>query len=157
MYTVAFDSTGRHYDETGNYTNWWDTETVKAFEQRAQCFVDQYSKFTVEGPGNRTLHVNGRLTLGENIADAGGLTAAFHAWKKRDEATPDPRLPGLDSFSKEQLFFISYGNWWCGKTTKEAAEHAIYSDPHSPKAARNIVSWMATTWFCFFCFGLHLI
>ena len=137
---IAFDSTGRHYDETGNYTDWWDSRTVQAFEERAQCFVDQYSKFTVEGPGGKTLNVNGRLTLGENIADAGGLTASFHAWKKHDNVSPDAHLPGLDGFTKEQLFFISYGNWWCGKNTKEAAEKAIYTDPHAPKAARNIVS-----------------
>lgn len=136
----AFDSTGRHYDENGNYTDWWDPKTVKAFEERAQCFVDQYSKFPIQGPGDKVLHVNGRLTLGENIADAGGLTASFHAWQKRDEAKPDAHLPGLTDFTKEQLFFISYGNWWCGKTTKEAAERAIYSDPHAPKAARIIVS-----------------
>lgn len=136
----AFDSTGRHYDENGNYTDWWDPKTVKAFEERAQCFVDQYSKFPVQGPGDKVLHVNGRLTLGENIADAGGLTASFHAWKKHDEAKSDAHLPGLTAFSKEQLFFISYGNWWCSKTTKEAAEKAIYSDPHAPKSARIIVS-----------------
>jgi endothelin-converting enzyme len=102
--------------------------------------VDQYSAFTVEGPGDKVLHVNGRLTLGENIADAGGLTASFHAWKKHDDASPDLHLPGLEDFSKEQLFFMAYGNWWCGKTTKEAAEQAIYNDPHAPKSARIIVS-----------------
>lgn len=137
---VAFDSGGRHYDQVGKYTDWWDNTTVNAFEERAQCFVDQYDKFTVTGPNDKVLHVNGRLTLGENIADAGGLTAAFHAWKKHDEAKADLRLPGLESFTKEQLFFISYGSWWCGKTTKEAAEQAIYNDPHAPKSARNIVS-----------------
>lgn len=137
---LAFDSTGRHYDQTGNYTNWWDDKTVEAFEERAQCFIDQYSNFTVSGTGSEPLHVNGRLTLGENIADAGGLTAAFHAWKKHDEVSPDPLLPGLGEFSKEQLFFIAYGNWWCGKTTREAAEEAIYNDPHAPKSARIIVS-----------------
>ncbi|KAJ5601688.1 hypothetical protein N7510_011222 [Penicillium lagena] len=140
----AFDSTGRHYDETGNYTNWWDDKTVKAFEERAQCFVDQYSNFTIPGPGDKQLHVNGRLTLGENIADAGGLSASFHAWKKRDESKPDANLPGLDSFSKEQLFFISYANWWCGKTTREAAEQAIYNDPHAPVSAR-IIETMANS------------
>ncbi|KAJ5582476.1 hypothetical protein N7535_001096 [Penicillium sp. DV-2018c] len=140
----AFDSTGRHYDESGNYTNWWDDETVKAFEDRAQCFIDQYSKFTVTGPDNKILHVNGRLTLGENIADAGGLTASYHAWKKRNDAKADPHLPGLEAFSKEQLFFIAYGNWWCGKTTKEAAEQAIYNDPHAPKSAR-IIETMANS------------
>ncbi|KAJ6093337.1 hypothetical protein N7486_008626 [Penicillium sp. IBT 16267x] len=140
----AFDSTGRHYDETGNYTNWWDDETVQAFEERAQCFVDQYSNFTVEGAGGKLLHVNGRLTLGENIADAGGLTASFHAWKKHDDAKPDLHLPGLEAFSKEQLFFVSYANWWCGKSTPEAAEQAIYTDPHAPKSAR-IIETMANS------------
>ncbi|KAJ5808419.1 hypothetical protein N7474_009688 [Penicillium riverlandense] len=140
----AFDSTGRHYDETGNYTNWWDEKTVKAFEERAQCFVDQYSNFTVPGTDDKQLHVNGRLTLGENIADAGGVTASFHAWKKRDESKPDANLPGLDSFSKEQLFFISYANWWCGKTTREAAEQSIYNDPHAPVSAR-IIETMANS------------
>lgn len=135
----AFDSTGRHYDETGNYTDWWDAQTVSAFEERAQCFIDQYSNFTVPGPGDKPLHVNGRLTLGENIADAGGVGAAYFAWRKRDEASPDPLLPGLAAFTKDQLFFISYGNWWCGKITKEAAEEAIYNDPHAPHSARVIV------------------
>ncbi|KAL3438351.1 hypothetical protein BDV09DRAFT_160584 [Aspergillus tetrazonus] len=139
----AFDSTGRHYDETGNYTDWWDEKTVEAFEDRAQCFIDQYSNFTVHGKDSE-LHVNGRLTLGENIADAGGLTAAYHAWKKRDEAHADPVLPGLSSFSKEQIFFISYANWWCSKTTPEKAQEAIYNDPHAPKPAR-IIGTMANS------------
>ncbi|KAL4908028.1 hypothetical protein BDW74DRAFT_148455 [Aspergillus multicolor] len=139
----AFDSTGRHYDETGNYTDWWDDKTVKDFEDRAQCFIDQYSKFTVHGKDSE-LHVNGRLTLGENIADAGGLTAAYHAWKKRDEAHSDPVLPGLSEFSKDQVFFISYANWWCSKTTPEKAQEAIYNDPHAPKPAR-IIGTMANS------------
>ena len=113
---------------------------MDAFEQKAQCFIDQYSNFTVQGTGPEPLHVNGRLTLGENIADAGGISAAFHAWKKHDEASPDAHLPGLTVFSKEQLFFISYANWWCSKTSRQAAEKAIYNDPHAPKPARNNVS-----------------
>ncbi|KAJ5761013.1 hypothetical protein N7520_008169 [Penicillium odoratum] len=140
----AFDSTGRHYDETGNQTNWWDDKTVQAFEKRAQCFVDQYDNYTVEGPGGKVLHVNGRLTLGENIADAGGLTASFHAWKKHDDAKADLHLPGLDDFTKEQLFFVSYAKAWCSKTTSEAAEQAIYTDPHAPKSAR-IIETMANS------------
>ncbi|KKK12809.1 hypothetical protein AOCH_007217 [Aspergillus ochraceoroseus] len=134
----AFDSTGRHYDETGNYTNWWDEKTVESFKERAQCFIDQYSEFTVPGKDSEPLHVNGRLTLGENIADAGGLGAAYHAWKKHDESHPDRHLPGLTKFSKEQLFFMSYANWWCSKTSPEAAQRAIYVDPHAPKPARII-------------------
>ncbi|KAK1138461.1 hypothetical protein N8T08_002496 [Aspergillus melleus] len=140
----AFDSSGRHYDENGNYTDWWDDKTVEGFEKRAQCFVDQYSNFTVPGEDSEPLHVNGRLTLGENIADAGGLSASYHSWKKRDDKSPDPNLPGLSDFSKEQLFFISYANWWCSKTTLEAAGEAIYNDPHAPKPAR-IIGTMANS------------
>ncbi|KAL4782410.1 hypothetical protein BJX76DRAFT_332717 [Aspergillus varians] len=139
----AFDSTGRHYDEVGNYTDWWDETTVKNFKDRAQCFIDQYSEFTVHGKDSE-LHVSGKLTLGENIADSGGIAAAFHAWSKRDEAHSEPHLPGLSAFSKEQLFFISYANWWCSKTTPEAAQEAIYNDPHAPKPAR-IIGTMANS------------
>ena len=136
----AFDSTGRHYDETGNFTQWWNNETIHAFKEKAQCFIDQYHEFTVPGPGDEPLHVNGRLTLGENIADAGGLSAAFAAWKEVEKQNPGQLLPGLHKFSKEQVFFISYSNWWCGKTRKEAAADRIYRDPHAPTWARIIVS-----------------
>ena len=135
----AFDSTGRHYDETGNYTEWWDASTIKSFKKKAQCFVDQYHNFTVPGPDGKALHINGRLTLGENIADAGGLSAAFQAWKRRDEEDPDEKLPGLEKFSKEQMFFISYSNWWCSKIRKEAAVNRVYRDPHAPEWARILV------------------
>ncbi|KAL1601682.1 hypothetical protein SLS60_006597 [Paraconiothyrium brasiliense] len=183
----AFDSTGRHYDQTGNYTDWWQVsrvqsgcvlsakretifidfirkesflrlaktrgnvpsplvsnETVKAFEKRAECFVDQYAGYTVPGPDDKPLHVNGRLTLGENIADAGGLSASFQAWKRRAHKKPNHDLPGLDHFTQDQLFFVSYSNWWCGKTRKETAIQRIYTDPHAPKWAR-ILGTMANS------------
>ncbi|KAJ9629139.1 hypothetical protein H2204_008928 [Knufia peltigerae] len=137
----AFDSTGRHYDQDGNYTDWWTDATVAGFERRARCFVSQYHNFTVEGRDGEPLHVNGKLTLGENIADAGGVAAAFAAWKRR-AASPgggdlNMDLPGLsDFFTHDQLFFVSYANWWCGETRKETAIQRIYTDPHSPKWAR---------------------
>jgi endothelin-converting enzyme len=132
----AFDSTGRHYDQNGNFTDWWTPSTVKNFEKRAECFVEQYHNFTVPGPDDKPLHVNGKLTLGENIADAGGLAAAFNAWKKRAAEKPNQDLPGLEYFTQEQLFFVNYANWWCGKTRKETAIQRIYLDPHAPKFAR---------------------
>ena len=135
----AFDSTGRHYDQTGNYTDWWDDATVKAFEEKVQCFVRQYEDFTVPDAEGKLLHVNGRLTLGENIADAGGLNAAFGAWKAVEAEQQSQLLPGLQDFTKEQLFFISYANWWCGKSRPEAAVTAIYRDPHAPMWARVLV------------------
>ena len=136
----AFDSSGRHYDETGNFTDWWNNATIQAFKKKAQCFIDQYHEFTVPGPGGEPLHVNGRLTLGENIADAGGLSAAFAAWKEVEKKNPAQLLPGLQNFSKEQVFFISYANGWCGKSRKEFAVDRIYRDPHAPDWARIIVS-----------------
>lgn len=141
--STAFDSSGRHYDQIGNYTDWWDDKTIKAFEERTECFVDQYSNFTVPGTDGE-LNVNGRLTLDENIADAGGLAAAFDSWKRRDGASPDSHLPGLSKFTKEQLFFMSFGNWWCSKVSKEQAERLHYVDPHAPSFARALVSSKGT-------------
>ncbi|KAI0853671.1 endothelin-converting enzyme 1 [Daldinia vernicosa] len=132
----AFDNSGRHYDEHGNFTDWWTNNTVQEFDKRANCFVDQYSNFTVQGNNGEPLHVNGRLTLGENIADAGGVSAAFAAWKSRTETSPDQNLPGLNFFTQDQLFFVFYANWWCGKNRKEEAIRRIYTDPHSPTFAR---------------------
>lgn len=135
----AFDNTGSQYDETGKYNDWWSNETRKAFNEKTTCFVDQYSKYSVTGPDDKEIHVNGQLTLGENVADAGGIHAAFSAWKKREEENPSKLLPGLHDFTKEQLFFVNYANWWCGKSTKETAVRRIYVDPHAPKWARILV------------------
>ncbi|KXJ97112.1 endothelin-converting enzyme [Microdochium bolleyi] len=132
----AFDSSGRHYDAHGNFTDWWTDRTVKEFTKRADCFVSQYGNFTVEGTNGKSLHVNGKLTLGENIADAGGVAAAFAAWKQRQDTQPDKNLPGLEFFTQDQLFFVFYANWWCGKVRKEQAINYIYTDPHSPAFAR---------------------
>ncbi|KAK2806127.1 hypothetical protein FQN51_008081 [Onygenales sp. PD_10] len=134
--THAFDSTGRNYDQNGKLTDWWDNKTETEFVKRSDCFVEQYSKFTITNPDGEELHVNGDLTLGENIADAGGLKAAFQAWKIHDKATPNQKLPGMDKFTKEQIFFLSYGSTWCGKSTAERSETRIFTDPHAPPFAR---------------------
>ena len=132
----AFDSTGRHYDQNGNYTDWWTNATVDAFKDRADCFVRQYGNFSIPGPDGGELHVNGKLTLGENIADAGGVSAAFKAWKIREKEAPEKNkmLPGLAGrFTKDQLFFVSYANWWCGKSRDEFARQRIYSKVSTPQ------------------------
>jgi endothelin-converting enzyme len=131
----AFDSSGRNYDQNGNYTDWWDNSTIVAFKKKTDCFVEQYHNYTVptkDGP----LPINGKLTLGENIADAGGLTAAFQSWKRRDAENPDQLLPGLEDFTKEQVFFLAYGLTWCGKHREEEIVQRIYTDPHSPDSFR---------------------
>ena len=141
--SLAFDSSGRHYSPNGTFMDWWNNKTIQSFKEKAQCFVDQYHEFTVPGLDDEPLHVNGRLTLGENIADAGGLSASFAAWKQRELDHPAQLLPGFRDYTKEQVFFISYANFWCGKTRKEQAVNGIYQDPHSPTWARILVSWHA--------------
>ena len=128
----------RYADENGVLRDWWDDTTLKNFNSKTQCFVNQYANFTVTGSDSEPLHVNGQLTLGENIADAGGLTASYAAWKDRDHEKPNPGLPGLEEFSKDQLFFIAYANWWCGKVRPAQKVAYIYTDPHSPADKRII-------------------
>lgn len=144
--THAFDSTGRHYDQNGNYSDWWTEDTVKGFQKRADCFVEQYEQFEVEGPDGKKVHVNGKLTLGENIADAGGVASSYEAWKRRElsRGVADQNIPGLEMFTREQLFFVGYATSWCGKRSKESEVNGVRTDPHSPLKAR-ILGTMANS------------
>src|SRR6202000_1959921 len=98
------------------------------FDKQAECFIKQYSEFSVEGLDGERVPVNGKLTLGENIADGGGINNAFRAWKKRetDSGKLDQGLPGFEKFTTDQLFFLSYGNSWCERVRKEALLKQIY-------------------------------
>lgn len=104
-----------------------------AFEIKTQCLVDEYSGFTVNGE-----HENGALTLGENMADNGGLKASFRAYSNWLEAerggVPEPRLPGagLQELSAKQLFFVSFATVWCESRRPESAHQQLLTDPHSP-------------------------
>ncbi|KAK4184028.1 hypothetical protein QBC35DRAFT_541489 [Podospora australis] len=134
--THGFDSTGRKYDENAKESDWWDNSTVTAFKDRAQCFIDQYSNYKIKTPGE-TYEDMGEATLGENISDAGGLAIAYNAWLAERKAKPDvwdQHLPGLEKFTHEQLFFITYGSWWCDGLEDEArARYFKTSDPaHAP-------------------------
>ena len=142
---LAFDDIGRKFNQHGNYEEWWDNSTIQAFEKRAQCFVEQFSKFTVSGPDNQPLHVNGTLSLGENIADTNGVIASFAAWRDHEEHEPSQLLPGLEDFTREQLFFLNYAGTWCEKLRKEYQVSWIYSNPHSPGFARILVSVLSFT------------
>ncbi|KAL7334729.1 hypothetical protein PS15p_200316 [Mucor circinelloides] len=132
--THAFDSIGRKYDGKGVLTDWWTNATAARFEEKTKCFIDQYSKFTVSGPNNSTLNVNGLLTLSENLADNGGASIALSAYKKL--AKQEEVLPGLESLSVEALFFVNLGRSWCSKQRDEIAQQSIYVDVHSPTTAR---------------------
>jgi endothelin-converting enzyme len=134
--THAFDSSGSHYDENGAYRDWWDNATLSAFENKTQCFIDQFSKYSITTPAGEELHINGDLTQGENVADTGGLSAAFTAWQKRNEAKPNQLLPGLEEYTREQAFYLAFGGVWCGERRPAEAVRRIYSDPHSPPNVR---------------------
>ncbi|KAL2265836.1 hypothetical protein VTJ83DRAFT_6936 [Remersonia thermophila] len=134
----SVDSSGRGFNEDGEARAWWDAETVAGFEERAQCFVDQYGSYTVEVPGGRA-NVNGNLTLGENLADAGGLRAAYDAWVVNRDAMPsvwDQSLPGLEDFTHEQLFFLFYAHGFCDTTSPFLMEQIYLPDEHSPHQVR---------------------
>ena len=125
--THGFDSDGRKFDKDGKLSEWWDPEVVSRFEERASCVSDLYNGFTVL-PG---LSVNGKLTLGENIADFGGIKAAFrswHAWAGRN-GEPAPYVPG---FTNDQLFFLGFAQSWCAVFSPEYLRMLMTIDPHAP-------------------------
>ncbi|KAF9149193.1 hypothetical protein BG015_009027 [Linnemannia schmuckeri] len=136
--THGFDSMGSHFDSQGAFRNWWTNETRMAFNDKAKCFVDQYNNFTIEGPNGSEHNVDGALTLNENIADNGGLKQTFRTWQNRHNSDRSGKkyknfkLPGLDKYTPEQLFFISYGRLWCAKMRPEAEVQTLKTDTHSP-------------------------
>lgn len=102
----AFDDQGREYDKFGNLHHWWNNETIKRFTEKANCIVDQYNNFKLNGKS-----MNGRQTLGENIADNGGLKAAYHSYLNVMQKATLPLdtlpLPGVN-LTHKQLFFVSF-------------------------------------------------
>ncbi|KAG0262913.1 hypothetical protein DFQ27_002034 [Actinomortierella ambigua] len=140
--THGFDNNGRFFGPDGKIENWWTNATATRFEEKAKCYVDQYNKFTIVGPERKSLHVNGTLTLGENISDNGGLKMAFKAWSTRFASDPkglrynNKLLPGLQKYSREQLFFINLSQTLCVEDTPKYLSNMLRLDEHSPARAR---------------------
>ncbi|XP_038212652.1 endothelin-converting enzyme homolog [Zerene cesonia] len=131
--THGFDNFGRQFDKNGNLLPWWSNATVEAYVNKTQCFINQYSSYYIP---QIKKHVDGKKTLGENIADNGGVKEAFVALKEHlRRVGPEPKLPGFEHFSSEQLFFMSYGNLWCGVSTPEALKSDL-EDEHAPQHLR---------------------
>ncbi|XP_044260101.1 endothelin-converting enzyme homolog isoform X2 [Tribolium madens] len=131
--THGFDDQGREFDKDGNLNHWWKKKTIDLFKARTKCVVDQYNKYTINGK-----NVNGNQTLGENIADNGGLKAAYHAYLALMKDKPEPKtLPGLP-LNHKQLFFVAFAQVWCSAVTKEAMALQIEKDSHSPARFRVI-------------------
>lgn len=122
--THGFDDQGRHYDKDGNMTDWWTKEDGKNFEARTGKYADFFSAIKVLPD----LNANGKLTLGENLADHGGLEVAFNAFEKTPEAKKGKVIMG---FTPEQRFFIAYAGVWANNITEAEIRSRVKSDPHS--------------------------
>ena len=122
--THGFDDQGRRFDKNGNMADWWAPEDAKGFTERTQVMVDFFNKIEVL-PG---LFGNGQLTLGENIADHGGLNVSFAAYKN---ATKNAPLAPADGFTADQRFFLAYAALWAGNVRDEEIRSRTKSDPHS--------------------------
>ena len=125
----GFDDEGRQYDAAGNLRDWWTPGDAKEFKARADRLAAQYDEYV----GIDTLHVNGRLTLGENIGDLGGLVLAYHAWQRSLQGRPSPVIDGLTG---EQRFFIAHAQAWRVKMRAEAMRQLVLSNPHAPAFTR---------------------
>ncbi len=124
--THGFDDQGRQFDAKGNLRNWWTEEDTKKFKEYTHKLVEQYNEFEpFEG-----YHVNGELTLGENIADFGGLTVAYNAYLMSLEGKPEPKP--IDGLTDKQRFFIAYAQVWRNQISDEELKRRLKEDVHSP-------------------------
>jgi putative endopeptidase len=144
--THGFDDQGRQFDAQGNLRDWWTADDEKEFVRRASCISDQYSTYTIIDD----IKINGKLTLGEDTADLGGLILAYMAWQAD---TKGEKLQPLDELTPEQRFFVGYGQSWCGETRDETKRLRATVDPHSPEKyrANGVVSNMTEFQEAFHC------
>jgi predicted metalloendopeptidase len=121
----GFDDSGRRFDEHGNLRDWWTAEDSARFQERAQCFVDEYSQFVVVDDKK----LNGKLTLGENLADNGGLRVSYTALQNQLAGKPRHTIDGL---TPEQRFFLAFAETQCGNVADPTARNRLLTDPHAP-------------------------
>jgi endothelin-converting enzyme/putative endopeptidase len=127
--THGFDDQGAKFDAKGNLRDWWTKEDKQKFEERTKCIADQYAQYVVVDD----IHINSRLTLGEDVADLGGEILAYMAWK---DATKDKDLKPIDGLTPEQRFFIGFAQWDCSNEREENLRVRALTDPHSPSKYR---------------------
>jgi endothelin-converting enzyme/putative endopeptidase len=137
----GFDDQGRQFDATGRIRDWWTPTAAAEFAKRAEALGKQYDQFEPI-PGTK---VNGKLTMGENIGDLGGLEMAYAAYRRHVAQHGEPAV--LDGFTGDQRFFLSYGQAWRSKLREDALRERLLSDPHSPPeqrangVVRNVDAW----------------
>ncbi|QSX80027.1 peptidase [Lysobacter solisilvae] len=129
--THGYDDQGSRFDSKGNFSNWWTDADAKGFSSRTDKLIQQFNDYEA-APG---MKVNGKLTLGENIADLGGVATAYDAMKKATEGKPDPMI---DGFTRDQRFFLNYATIWRTSYTPEALKVRVASDEHAPAPQRAI-------------------
>lgn len=130
--THGFDDEGRHYDAEGNLSDWWTEEDAKAFEARAAGFIGQYDAYVAvedKADPSKSIRLDGKLTLGENTADNGGISLAYDAFLTTPGAAGEKDALGN---TPAQRFFLSFAQAWCGNRTDEAAKEDAKTDPHAP-------------------------
>ena len=125
----GFDDEGRQFDAQGSLRDWWTPEDAAEFERRASCVADQYAQYTVVDD----IKINSQLTLGEDVADLGGLILAYLAWQ---EETRGQKLEPQDGLTPEQRFFVGFAQWDCGGDRPEARRLSARVNPHSPNEYR---------------------
>lgn len=130
--THGFDDQGRKFDANGNLSDWWTAEDGKKFEEKADCEVKEYSNFVAIDD----INVNGKLTLGENTADNGGLRLAYIAFLADAKRKNIDLTQKQDGYTPVQQFFLGYGQNWCGATRPEQLRVQVQTDPHSPRQFR---------------------
>ncbi len=135
--THGFDDEGRQFDAQGNLKDWWTKEDAQGFEDRINCLRNQFANYIVVDD----IHINSKLTSGEDVADLGGTLLAYIAWQKTIE---NQRLKPVDGFTPDQRFFIGFAQWACENTREASRRLQALTDPHSPGFARinGIVSNM---------------
>ncbi len=136
--THGFDDQGAQFDADGNMSNWWEPSTEKEFKGRTQCVIDQYNQYDVVGGGK----LNGANTVGENIADIGGVKLALEAYRSLRASAPDTVV--ADGFTEDQQFFLSVGQAWCNKMRPDYEKLLATVDVHSPGKWRVNGSLSAT-------------
>jgi endothelin-converting enzyme/putative endopeptidase len=127
--THGFDDEGSQFDAKGNLKDWWTKDDREKFDARTKCVDDQYSSYVAVDD----LHVNGKLTLGENVADLGGEILAFMAWQSK---TKDMNLQSVDGLTPEQRFFVGFAQWDCANERPDDLRVRVATDPHSPAKYR---------------------
>lgn len=132
----AVDAGAQDIGADGESIKWWDNATMTNYGRKADCFVKQYSNYTFKDEKGGLEKVDGVATMEENIADAGGISASYLAWKERAKTLPNKGLPGLEAFSADQLFFLSYARTWCAVIDPALVASNQRSDVHSPRDVR---------------------